>query len=193
MSTTSRWASTPAARRHRAVKAQRLAAAAVTIGVVVCELRPSHPDVAARRADVARSAEVRSASSTSWCAAVVALDEHLMRSATRRCGACGSPVREAITPTIARLPIDPLPHPDGALVEQPAPGEHLHLRWPAPGEDLAAAGRRWRSHSLVCPATPEVQHRARRRTRCPACNYPLSPLWADRPKVRIHPTCEEIA
>lgn len=182
-------AHTREAHRRRAAKARRLAETATGLGVVTCELRSTHPDVDVVRAGLLRAAGVPRASAETWALVLRLVDEHLMGLGAARCTWCGSPVASALTPTIPRLPVDPLPHPDGQLLATTGAPGVLALRWPHRGEVVPEHVTRWREHRLACQASPVVQQRGRRRRYCPACRYPLAA--AHGPEVTVHPLCEE--
>lgn len=183
------YSSTRAARRGRALKAEKLAAAAAAAGISTCELRRSHPSCAELRLHVLKAAAVSRASAETWAAVMAGLDDRLSAAGPRRCDRCGAPVLVAVGQRSPVLWLDPLPHPDGDVT--------LQRLQPDSGEPpLATAANhdvnpRWRRHTAVCPASVAVSRRLPRSRRCLICQHALA-WWITDPSYVTHPACEPL-
>jgi hypothetical protein len=183
---------TKAAQKNRRRKATALADAAAAVGYVVVELTGDHLPaevVRDRRARLVKAADLRSASDTTWQVALADLDARLLAAADAACSSCSSPVRWVLTEGGKKMPLDPLPHPDGHVM--PVATEHGPRARVLAGhnerpDDVAL----FRAHWSSCPHADSHRKRTKRYApRCAECGRAMTQALADL-GYTTHPCCD---
>lgn len=190
------YAHTEHAERRRAVKADRLAAAARDLGLMPFELAiiGGTPSAESRRELVRKSAGMdRAPSDETWVLALVRLEALALQvPGITLCPECDWPVLEVVAEiSKRRILIDPLPRGDGTVLPvQAADGLNMLARVFAGGDAARPLDEPlYRQHSRSCPQSP--QGRSVRTPKCEICGNPLwLPLVELDPTYTTHPTCD---
>lgn len=79
------------------------------------------------------------------------------------CSKCKAPITWAYTESGKRMPLDPLPHPDGNVVYAGDGADRVRVLKKADQGDLFLAGlQRYNSHFVTCPAADSFRKPPRR-------------------------------